>query len=844
MINRFEDFLRARWRDKLAAHRVLSIYDPEGRYEDVTASLAGPHTRVIPVGANIITEREDALEAFRKLADDPTNNATLVLYRKQSRSLEDTGWLEDPLAPLALAGCLFPDGPADDYKSLCQQFLPDRVPEIEDLFSGGEPVFAVVNQLVEGAGAYPTLSELLQAEGPKEILVRFLCPTVEQGKKLSKAKVWTKELESLASRTLGFALPAKGVEVEEIRMALWRFLLFSEFAADLPVALPAALTGVPQAPKRHAAFVFSVCETLRDSKTAEQAYEECATQVAGQLQLEQHCKDLEDLGQRDTFAFEERSFLKRFAKLALQRQSDEAAAVAEARRRSFWIRDPRRAAEWKLAGCCLDFLSRLDGAKMTLAGGRERPVSEWARFYAEEFTHVDALYRQMEAVADELAPLEDPLVELAGKVRAAYIEAVDSLTRSFQRAVQQDGWPASGMPRATDIFERLVRAPWQAGKRVAYFWVDALRYDLALLLQELAGGRHAVKVEPACAQLPTFTVVGMAALLPGADTGLRLQNQNGDLAVTIHGEKLTNPDQRFQLVQRLVGVNRSRLMNLDDLVSGKSKMDLGTVEVLVVKTTDIDQLGESNPGYIIRLIPEIVRKLQHALNKLADEGFHQAVLTSDHGFLWFADVGAGEALAKPAGEWIEEKNRCLLGSGQPSPDTLLLETAHVGIRSDFPHYITPRGVATFTRGVRYSHEGLSPQECLIPLVTAQLRAAAPAKSGGKVDLALTYRGAKAGKIHILQPSIEVVYFGTDLFGPAEVRFRLEAFDSAGQRVAQAAASQLVNVETREVTIQRAQALKVPIRIEEGAKGRLEVRASNAETGEIYAALTLETEFHH
>ena len=481
---------------------------------------------------------------------------------------------------------------------------------------------------------------------------------------------------------------------------------------------------------------------------------------------------------------------------------------------------------------------------MTLAGGRERPVSEWARFYAEEFTHVDALYRQMEAVADELAPLEEPLVELAGKVREAYLEAVDSLTRSFQRAVQKDGWPASGMPRATDIFERLVRTPWQAGQRVAYFWVDALRYDLALLLQELAGGRHAVKVQPACAQLPTFTVVGMAALLPGADTGLRLQNQNGDLAVTIHGEKLTNPDQRFQLVQRLVGVNRSRLMNLDELVSGKGKIDLGGVEVLVVKTTDIDQLGESNPGYIIRLIPEIVRTLQHALNKLADEGFHQAVLTSDHGFLWFADVGAGEALAKPAGEWIEEKNRCLLGSGQPSPDTLLLETAHVGIRSDFPHYITPRGVATFTRGVRYSHEGLSPQECLIPLVTAQLRAVVPAKSGGKVDIALTYRGAKVGKIHILQPSIEVVYFGTDLFGPAEVRFRLEAFDSEGKRVAQAAASQLVNVETREVTIQRAQALKVPIRIEEGAKGRLEVRASNAETGEIYATLTLETEFHH
>jgi hypothetical protein len=153
-------------------------------------------------------------------------------------------------------------------------------------------------------------------------------------------------------------------------------------------------------------------------------------------------------------------------------------------------------------------------------------------------------------------------------------------------------------------------------------------------------------------------------------------------------------------------------------------------------------------------------------------------------------------------------------------------------------------MATFNRGVRYCHQGLSPQECVLPLVTVQLRAAAPAKTAGKADLRLTYRGERTAKVHILQPSIEVVYFGADLFGPAEVRFRLEAFDAKGARVAQAAASPVVNIETREATVLRGQALKVPIRIQEGAAGKLQVRASNAETGEIYGTMTLETDFHH
>jgi hypothetical protein len=123
---------------------------------------------------------------------------------------------------------VFPDGPADDYKSLCQQFLPDRTGELEELFASGEPTFAVINQLGEGAAAYPTLNEVYQAEGPKEILMRFLCLDSDRRKKLGRAKAWAGEMEALVKRTLDATLTIKGVDVDDTRLALWRYLLFSE----------------------------------------------------------------------------------------------------------------------------------------------------------------------------------------------------------------------------------------------------------------------------------------------------------------------------------------------------------------------------------------------------------------------------------------------------------------------------------------------------------------------------------------------------------------------------------------------------------------------------------------
>lgn len=841
---KLEQFIAGHMGQILADRRALAVFDPAHRLLEVARSLASDKCTVVEVNDDVISPREQALEALAALGDDRSNSSQLLLYIPRARPLDQDAQCINPFTPVVLAGGVFPDGAGDSYLALCQRFLPEQAGVIEEMFQRGEPTFAEINSLATGGGGAPVLGGLLGVEGARDLLVGFLCLNPKDAKRLKQSPNWLKELQTLVLRTLGLALPDDLKDLDELRLRLWRFVLFSEFSADLPGTLPAALAGVPRADSRFHRFVFDLCATLRDRASAQPAYEEFANRVADELGLEAHCGALDDLGVLDTFAFEERSFLRTFARAAMAGELVKASEFAEARSKSFWIRDGVRAAEWKLAGCCAEVMQGVADLKQVTKSAAPGTVAEWLDFQIEHGHRLDEAHRLMEQVGQDLMPEPGPLTEVLAKARSTHREFSDRVTRSFQDAVVKEGWPVPGWPRANDVYDQFVRVPWQEGKRVAFFWVDAFRYDLAKLLAVALSARHQVTVKAVCAQLPTITKIGMAALLPGAGDDFRVAVESGELVAVVKGRSLPGLPQRLDYIKEVVGPNRFAAVELADIVAAKDLTAFSHVEVLVVRTSEIDQLGEQNPAYLVGLLPGAVRDLQAALNKLADAGFEVAVLATDHGFCWFDSAESGDAIQKPAGEWVEVKNRALLGAGQPNAQVVCVEAAHVGIRGDISRYVAARGLATFTKGVRYFHEGLSLQECLLPVVQVGLKPSAKKAATGRVELLLTYRGANTGKVTTLRPSVEVSLPLGDLFGPAEVSFVLEGYGADGKKVAEVASSPVVDPATGDVRMVPGQSLKVPIRIHEGFEGRLELRAIHPETGEIFATLTLSTDFHH
>ena len=71
---------------------------------------------------------------------------------------------------------------------------------------------------------------------------------------------------------------------------------------------------MPRAGKTFSTLVLSVCKNLRDSERHHGRYMEQADHVAGELKLETAMQGIENLGVLDTFAFEERCFLRVFVK--------------------------------------------------------------------------------------------------------------------------------------------------------------------------------------------------------------------------------------------------------------------------------------------------------------------------------------------------------------------------------------------------------------------------------------------------------------------------------------------------------------------------------------------------
>ena len=113
----------------------------------------------------------------------------------------------------------------------------------------------------------------------------------------------------------------------------------------------------------------------------------------------------------------------------------------------------------------------------------------------------------------------------------------------------------------------------------------------------------------------------------------------------------------------------------------------------------------------------ILGELVTAANRLTKLGFTTFVFAADHGHVLLPEIAPGDAIKKPPGDWSLEKRRRLLGhSTGPASGVLILKTDKLGIDAPVPEMAVARGFRVFTAGAGYFHEGISLQECVLPVV--------------------------------------------------------------------------------------------------------------------------------
>ena len=822
---------------RAAEARCLMIYDPERRYREIALGLADDKRELIDVSASIIEQRELAAEALTRVAQGSLQSVIIWTPLPQPRDGDEKQ--KDPFAVFAEVGDVFPKGDGDEYSSICRRAKPDHVAEINRLFADGVPSFDMVDALDAG-GSWPKLRTLLGVSSAREILVAFLSPNDKQSDALKGDGAWADELRDFVQRTLGYKFKTKGVTRPSLADELWRLLLFSELVFDSGGEIPTGLEGVASAGREAKEIVFDVCGDLRNHNDHKEGYKTRAQEVEEELQLRDRVRTMKQLGARDTFACEERAFFDRMVELAKNGEIDAAKEICQSRRKSIWLTREDRLAEWTLADRALDLLNAVAISSPPQASSMEALVS----YYGSTGRDLDRFHRELEQAANQIVEQHEGVDALLTLSRKAYAKTAESLQSDFIRLVQAEAWPVANgtMLSNRQLFDRKVAPLLEAGKRVAYFLVDSLRYELAVEIEKQLLDRWRVELTPSCAQLPSYTEIGMASLMPEAESALSLEKTADTLVTTLAGKPATTPATRFAYLVSRKG-DQCFDCDLEELLKQKRPKFPDTTRLLVVRTRDIDLLAHQSPRHVLEVMPGLLRQIIQGLTKVADLGFERAVLATDHGFLFLHDQEAGNVVPKPPGNWLVQKSRCLLGEGEANAPTLVFKAADMGIPGPVRNYAVPRTLGAFVQGELYYHEGLSLQECVVPCMTIEL---APTEKPDRViavpRFSLTYKQGRTDKITTRRPVLDLARL-PELFPEANDReFSIEAFDSSDKLVGAAAGGQTVNPATGCVRIKPGEVIPVSLKMDDDFTGSFKVRVLDPSTGAQYTELSLRTDY--
>jgi hypothetical protein len=570
---------------------------------------------------------------------------------------------------------------------------------------------------------------------------------------------------------------------------------------------------------------------MRKHKDWSEGYIAWANRVEQSYHLKQVFENHIETGQIDTFAFEESLRLRSVAQAAATGDLDAAEASIRQMAGSIWREQPERALQWGVAENAVRFLRRLAEVQAEWTS-QATSVKAMVNSYVKEkgWSEVDRAQRLLEQAAAN-APEHEALRPLLDVCRSRYWDWAGAVAQKLQSLVANEGWPPDGIDRQQRFYTKHLEPLIASGEHIAWFVVDSLRFEMGRDLQTALVGKADAKLESMVTALPTSTPYCMAALLPGAETGWCIRNG----VPCIDHRALPDLDKRKALLTEKLG-DRFTAVRLSEIkrASAAKLADWKRRSLLMIYTEDLDTMGEAFDADVAhRYRDGVIGNIVAAADRLAEAGFTYAVVVADHGHVLTYELPAGEVQAKPSGSFVAEKRRCLLGKATSAPDgVVVLSAEKAGIPGDLPEIAFARGLRSFVSGAAYFHEGLSLQECVVPVISFRLKSEV---SGERPSVALTYKSTKFTAL-VFQVTLQ----NTSLF---DCTVAIEVVDPGTQGESAGSLGEFAHRDehTGEVHLPGGTAIGVPIVVKRVSSQSVLIRVIDPKTGVEFAKLTLKNE---
>ncbi|MAC82247.1 MAG: TIGR02687 family protein [Rhodobacteraceae bacterium] len=390
-----------------------------------------------------------------------------------------------------------------------------------------------------------------------------------------------------------------------------------------------------------------------------------------------------------------------------------------------------------------EFQQSLAEANLTMsspADGVKRYVTTWFK--------IDQAYRKFihHMQRSGQASLLGALFEsIENRYTTSFLLAVNDAWQD--QIAKLDAWKVPGYAQQRDFYIdqaaefRRLKTP----QKVVVIVSDALRYEVAEeCLREIRKlNRFDAELTPMISALPSYTQLGMAALLPNKDLAV-----GGDGNVTSFGM----PTQGTVNREKVLGMGRTgdrvKAMKADAFMGlraddGKALFRDHDVLYLYHNRIDIEGDKLATEERVFEAAEDAIDDLTKLVRKLTSANFSNILITADHGFLYqHRELHETDfSVADPTGDEILFRNRrFMIGRG-------LNETAGMkkfapealGLAGDL-HILIPNSINRLRvkgSGSRFVHGGATLQEVVIPVLRVGKRRE---EDIGKVEVQIVVTG--------------------------------------------------------------------------------------------------------
>jgi hypothetical protein len=703
-------------------------YDPERAYAEAAAALALPKTTVARCDGSFFRLRHEIDHLMS--GEQPPR---LVVYVPVAQA--DT---HNALVELEAAGVVMRPGQQPPNRNtklavvarnaLRPLLGDDQVAEIEKQVENGKLSLDDLNALADKGRDISTgvLTLIFGSANPQEVALAFLQGD-EHDADIEK-KTARNDLRNLLGPGFDIDLPASAT-LPSLQERLARHVLLTDLTAGLGQHVPTALSSVKVAtsPGGVDACV-RLARSWRNSRDARNSYVAAASKVEQEFSLGQLRFEPSALTGIDTFLAVERALLRHVEAELLDKARPELLALATTRQSRFWAEaEPAIQARWALVAAAAEVLLEADrvGKEVKTA---PTTLPALVKAYTEgdqPWCLLDTHHRHLESrkynFEFDAGGEHQGLEKLITRAEQRYTEVGSALAKHFVTHFHKAKQPVKGLLRQRDFFETQVKPRLDGGK-VAYVWVDALRFEMARELSRLLKDDFNLNLQPAVGTVPTITEIGMAALLPRAHQSAKVVGVGGGkLALEVGGKVIKDRKDRVAFLKEHAGVPVYDC-KLDDLLpkpKPKVRDGIQNAKLVLVTSQEIDELCEADNIAQARLqMDGVLGHLRRGVRILADHGAKTIILAADHGHLFADEVGEDMKIDAPGGDTADLHRRVWVGvGGTAEPSYLRTSLASLGVESDLD-IATPWAFAVFKSkgGARaYFHGGLSPQEVIVPV---------------------------------------------------------------------------------------------------------------------------------